>query len=132
MTKQPDTQVHKHYLKTDWIDFSEWGIDLTRGVLTGEDDNVQTRFWTALKEPAQHCAIPADSIALGPFDAYDLQLAFDEPHPPTLLARYGQEDDAYEAFNSETGMSIDDASPAIREAFRRARALGWGDELKAH
>ncbi|HDR8962071.1 hypothetical protein [Burkholderia vietnamiensis] len=84
-----------------------------------------------MKEPALHREIPPGSVPLGPFNGYDLQLAFAPQLSPTLLARYGKEDHAYEAFSPDTGKSIDEESPALREAFHRARALGWGDELKA-
>lgn len=48
------TQVHKKYVETSWIDFAEWGIDLTRGERVGQYGNLQTRFRAALKESALH------------------------------------------------------------------------------
>ncbi|WP_369051410.1 hypothetical protein [Burkholderia gladioli] len=129
MTRQSGSDVHAVVFSADFLEFPEWGVYLTSGELVGDMPTRQTRFRTVLKEPARYLQAPPGSIALGQFGEHDLQLGIAGSGSAALLARYGKDDDALHTRASDSSKPLQKEHEAIREAYRRARALGWGDLL---
>ncbi|KGE11117.1 hypothetical protein LA03_05985 [Burkholderia gladioli] len=129
MTQQSGSDVHEVVILADFLKFQEWGIYLTSGELVGDIPTRQTRFRTDLKEPARYLQVPPGSIALGRFGEHDLQLGIAGSGSAALLARYGKDDGALHTRASDSSKPLEKEHEAIREAYRRARALGWGDLL---
>lgn len=90
----------------------------------------KTDFWMGERWTRQQNAMP-----LGFFGDYDLYIGFQEPLPPTLIARYGHGGGDYVTFNPylQRAMRLTDLpgeeGDALREAFLRARSAGWFDDL---
>lgn len=90
----------------------------------------KTDFWMGERWTRQQSAMP-----LGFFGNYDLYIGFQEPLPPTLVARYGNGGGDYMTFNpylqGEMWPSVFDGEgyDALREALLRARSAGWFDDL---
>ncbi|WP_165650469.1 hypothetical protein [Burkholderia gladioli] len=129
MTRQSGSDVHEVVISADFLEFEEWGIYLTIGKLVGDIPNRYTRFRTVLKEPARYLQAPPGSVELGQFGEHDLQLGIVHSRPATLLSRYGKDDGALHTRASDSSRPLQEEHEAIREAYRRARALGWGNLL---
>lgn len=78
---------------------------------------------------------PGDAMPLGFFGNYDLYIGFQEPLPPTLIARYGNGGGDYLTFNPYLQRAMWLANmpgpegDALSEALLRARSAGWFDDL---
>lgn len=90
----------------------------------------KTDFWMGERWTRQESAMP-----LGFFENYDLYIGFQEPLPPTLVARYGNGGGDYLTFNPylQRGMWLaglpGPEGDALREALLRAQSAGWFDDL---